>query len=113
VRDVDVRDHETRPVARIERGSVKPANAAATLHHERSRASGGHAAHPTRVAIDPNVRPTELAFHVDPSSNRILVQVIDAASRSVIRSFPLLLPGVGGSELDVETPRGALVDAKA
>jgi hypothetical protein len=68
----------------------------------------------------PGPRTTDLAYQIDAESGRVSVQVVDRATGSVVRSFPIFVPGQGaaidgagtaaGGEADA--PRGAIVDAK-
>jgi len=96
-------------VTRIDGAGARGGHAPEPTAHERRHATGRHAA---LQAVESAQRSTELAFQVDVDAHRILVQVIDSKTRAVVRSFPLLLPGVG-SKSEHDPPRGALVDAKA
>jgi hypothetical protein len=110
-------DETTRPVARIESHSVQAIHTAVPSSHERPRDSPPDSPPPDPDAEPvelPSWRTTDLAYQVDAESKHISVQVVDRETGSVVRSFPLVLPGHDGSSEnpEAETPRGALIDAK-
>ena len=112
-------DTAASAVARIDTGQVvqaaRPSLARGDTRGDERRLSAARGAE--RVAAStpvelPEHQATDLSFQVDRQAQRILVEVIDRETKSVVRSFPLLLPGSGVPD-DQATPRGALVDAKA
>lgn len=109
-------DDGTRAIARVESHAVPASQAAVAHDHEPPKHRAAHqdqrAATPRAVPTVPSARRTELAFEPDPASARVVVQVVDRETGSVVRSFPITLPG-GEAATDQDPPRGALVDAKA
>ena len=126
------KQQSARGVTPIEGRKVQAIGATvAQQHHERP--NGGAAESRTPRAGEPDVpevavfaaghRTTDLAYQVDAESKRVSVQVVDRATGSVVRSFPMSMPGqaastdgktaaaasAGGGE---DAPRGALIDAK-
>lgn len=122
----------TRAVAPIDPKKVRPVSATVPQpQHERAETPEKHAksalpsppepegASPVALGT-PGHRTTDLAYQVDAESKRISVQVVDRDTGSVVRSFPLFMPGQGehadgevaadGGESDA--PRGVIVDAK-
>ncbi len=125
-------DEPARAVTPIDGRTVHPIGATVPQpQQERSDAKGADTgAAPPREADAPSVatsaagpRTTDLAYQVDAESKRVSVQVVDRATGSVVRSFPLFMPGrnaiIDGRSAadaseggDADAPRGALVDAK-
>jgi hypothetical protein len=106
-------------VTRVGNHAVPAAlQAALAALHEHRRAFGDSV--PTArflaaatPAIAPVITPgTWLEFEIDHEAKRLIVQVVDRESGAVVRSFPLVLPGLRGGAAE-ETARGVLVDAKA
>lgn len=124
-------ENAARAVAPIDTKKVRPVSATVPEpQHERAetpqrQAKSGppapetDAAAPTLVSAAGH-RTTDLAYQMDAESKRVSVQVVDRETGSVVRSFPLFVPGqaeilegegsVDGDESDA--PRGAIVDAK-
>ena len=75
--------------------------------HDPSPASDGAtpAAAPPAAAA---ARTTALEFQLDRETGRLVVAVVDRMNGTVVRAFPLVLPGFGPDD----PRRGALVDAK-
>jgi hypothetical protein len=124
-------NESTHAVAPIDGKKVQPIGATVPQpHHERpapfeNEAGAAPAADVDEAAIAGSAaapRTTDLAYQVDAESKRVSVHVVDRATGSVVRSFPLFMPGQaaaidgrpGDAEAgaDAEAPRGALVDAK-
>jgi hypothetical protein len=120
----------TRAVAPIDTKKVRPVSATVPQpQHEGAETPERHAkpAPPPEAEVPPAAplgaaghRTTDLAYQMDAESKRVSVQVVDRETGSVVRSFPLFMPGQGesidgeggadGGESDA--PRGAIVDAK-
>lgn len=110
-------DDGTRAITRVEGHTVHAAEAAVSHDHEppKNPAAEDHRAPRTREQERPAVPEegaTDLSYQSDPESEHILVQIVDRDTGSVVRSFPLDLPG-GEASGDQEPARGGLVDAKA
>ncbi len=123
-------DEATRAVAPIDPKQVRPVSATVPQPQREHAETPEHHAKPPQppeadgpppaAASAPGHRTTDLAYQVDAESKRISVQVVDRETGSVVRSFPLFVPGQGeiidgkgaaeGGEPDA--PRGAIVDAK-
>ncbi len=108
-------DTAAHAVTRIESKRVQAA--LPIEHHDRDaakRAGTRESGLRKPVAATPaaeQVRSTDLAFQVDAVARRVTVHVIDRETKSVVRSFPLVMPGGRAAEGDAE--RGSVVDAKA
>jgi len=110
-------DDGTRAITRVEGHTVHAAEAAVAHDHDppKNPADEAHRAARAREQERPAVPEqgaTDLSYQPDPASEYILVQIVDRDTGSVVRSFPLDLPGPETSG-DQEPARGALVDAKA
>ena len=110
-------DDGTRAITRVESHTVHAVEAAVAHDHEppKNPAAEEHRAARAREHEHPAVPEqgaTDLSYQSDPESEHILVQIVDRDTGSVVRSFPLDLPGTetGG---DQEPARGGIVDAKA
>ncbi len=122
VGEASMNDHLVGTIAgRAVGGAVSPPGTPPSHSHrppEPSRATARGAAEsaPAAARAAPLAAPapptTELAFHVDREAGLLIVEVVDQESGTVVRSIPLVLPGLGGGASQ-EPSRGALVDAKA
>ncbi len=64
--------------------------------------------------VVPQFRKTELSFDMDPVSHALVIRVIDAKSRVVLRSTSLKIPGSGAVAVgDRNGARGLTVDTVA
>lgn len=123
-------DEAARAVAPIDTKKVHPVSATVPQpSHERAETPERHGtsapppepeAASSAAVSAPAHRTTDLAYQVDAESKRVTVQVVDRETGSVVRSFPLFMPGQdavidgaqAGDEGEADAPRGAIVDAK-
>jgi uncharacterized FlaG/YvyC family protein len=110
-------DDGTRAITRVESHTVHAAEAAVSHGHQppKNPAAEEHRAARAREQQRPAVPEegaTDLSYQADPESEHILVQIVDRDTGSVVRSFPIDLPGDDVAS-DQEPARGGLVDAKA
>lgn len=123
-------EEAARAVAPIDTKKVRPVTATVPQpQHERAETPERHAASapPSEpeessagVLNAPGHRTTDLAYQMDAESKRVSVQVVDRETGSVVRSFPVFMPGqeilvdgaAAGDGADSDAPRGAIVDAK-
>ena len=103
-------DDPISAIARADSSTMRALHVALSAHDHR-HSEGPAVRHQLETQAAELAQATDLAFRVDSTAHLIIVQVIDRGSGAIVRSFPLILPGVGPA--DEETPRGALVDAKA
>ncbi len=110
-------DDGTRAIARVEGHTVHAVEAAVAHDHEppKNPATEDHRRARAREAerpVVPERQATDLSYQPDPESEHILVQIVDRDTGSVVRSFPLDLPGAETAG-EHEPVRGGIVDAKA
>lgn len=107
-------DTAAQAITRVESRRVRAELPAAQQDVENAKRAARESGLRTPVAATPaaeQVRSTDLSFQVDAIARRVTVNVIDRETKSVVRSFPLVMPGGRKPEGDPE--RGAVVDAKA